>query len=63
MLFRSNHEDAYEAYYNFTVAPWLGVTLDLQVVDQGLTKDLVSGSALKAISPAVIGGLRAYARF
>ena len=58
-----NHEDAYEAYYNFTVAPWLGVTLDLQVVDQGLTKDLVSGSALKAISPAVIGGLRAYVRF
>lgn len=63
-----NHEDVYEAYYNFALAPWLGVTLDLQVVDQGLTKDFSSGQqtqvgVLKAVSPAVSGGLRVYSRF
>ena len=63
-----NHEDVYEAYYNFALAPWLGVTLDLQVVDQGLTKNFPSGpqaqlGALKAVSPAAIGGLRVYSRF
>src|SRR5262245_4613602 len=63
-----NHEDAYEAYYNVAVAPWLGVTVNLQVVDQALEKTRsgsgpLSGSALKGVDTAVIGGLRMYVRF
>jgi porin len=56
-------EDAVEAYYNFAVTPWLGVTLDLQVVEPGLKKTLSSSGQLTDVGTAVIGGLRALVRF
>jgi porin len=58
-----DREDAIEAYYNLSVTPWLGVTVNLQVVDQSLNKTLESGPRLKDVDTAVIGGLRVYARF
>jgi len=54
---------AIEAYYNLAVTPWLGVTVDLQVVDQSLNKTLESGPRLKDVDTAVVGGLRVYTRF
>ncbi len=57
------HEDAVEAYYNVAVTPWLGVTLDLQVVKPGLKKTLGSNGQLEDVGTAVIGGLRAFLRF
>jgi porin len=56
-------EDAIEAYYNFAVTPWLGITLDLQVVEPGLKKTLTPGGQLTGVDTAVIGGLRALIRF
>lgn len=56
-------EDAVEAYYNVAVTPWLGVTLDLQVVEPGLKKTLSSSGQLTDVGTAVIGGLRAFVRF
>jgi porin len=58
-----NREDAVEMYYNFAVAKSIGVTVDLQIVDQALKKTLDSSNRLKNVDTAVIGGLRAYARF
>ena len=58
-----DREDAIEAYYNVAVTRWLGVTVDLQIVDQALNKTLNSGSELRDADTAVIGGLRVYARF
>ena len=56
-------EDAVEAYYNVAVTPWLGVTLDLQVVEPGLRKTLSSSGQLTNVDTAVIGGARAFIRF
>jgi porin len=56
-------EDAVEAYYNIAVTPWLGVTLDLQVVEPGLKKVLGPGGRLEDVDTAVVGGLRAFVRF
>jgi hypothetical protein len=42
---------------------WLGVTVDLQVVNPGLKKTLTSSGELKDVNTAVVGGLRAYVRF
>lgn len=58
-----DHEDAVEAYYNVAVTPWLGVTLDLQVVEPGLKKTLSSTGQLEKVGTAVVGGLRAFVRF
>ena len=58
-----DHEDTVEAYYNAAVTRWLGVTVDLQVIDQGLKRSIEAGPALKKVDTAVIGGLRVYARF
>ena len=57
-----DHEDAVELYYNAAVTKWLGLTVDLQIVDQGLKKTLSNGQ-LKDVDTAVVGGLRAYVRF
>jgi len=57
-----NHEDAVELYYNVAVTKWLGLTADLQIIDQGLKKQL-SGNQLKDVDTAVVGGLRAFMRF
>ena len=56
-------EDAVELYYNFEVTKWLGVSLDLQIVDPAVKKDVSSSGRLKDVDTAVVGGLRAYARF
>ena len=58
-----NNEDAVELYYNFAATKWLGLTVDLQIVNPGLKKTLGSGGQLKDVDTAVVGGLRAFARF
>jgi porin len=58
-----DHEDAVEMYYNFAVTKWLGLTVDLQIVNPGLKKTLTSSGELKDMSTAVVGGLRAFVRF
>ena len=58
-----DHEDAVELYYNIAATKWLGVTVDLQVVNPGLKKTLTSSGELKDVNTAVVGGLRAYVRF
>ena len=58
-----DHEDAVEMYYNFAVTRWLGLTVDLQIVDPGLKKTLGSSGQLQDVNTAVVGGLRAYMRF
>jgi porin len=58
-----DHEDAVELYYNIAATKWLGVTVDLQIVDPGLKKTLTSSGELKDVNTAVVGGLRAYVRF
>jgi porin len=58
------HEDAFEAYYNFAVTGWLSATADLQIVNSGLNKTLnSSGTGLMNIDTDVIVGLRLRARF
>jgi porin len=57
-------EDAVEMYYNCAVTPWLGVTLDLQVVDSAFEKTVDrSSNRLQDNDTAVVGGLRIYSRF
>jgi len=58
-----NTEDAVELYYNFAVTRWLGLTVDLQIVDPGLKKTLTSSGHLQEVNTEVVGGLRAFARF
>ena len=58
-----DHEDAVELYYNVAVTKWLGLTVDLQIVNQGLKKTLTSSGQLKDVDTAVVGGLRAFVRF
>jgi porin len=58
-----DHEDAIELYYNVAVTRWLGLTVDLQIVEPGLKKTLTSSGQLKDVDTAVVGGLRAYVRF
>jgi len=58
-----NHEDAVEIYYNAGIAPWLYVTVDLQIVEPGLKKDIDSAGRLQNVDTAVVGGLRVFTRF
>jgi porin len=58
-----DHEDAVELYYNIAATKWLGLTVDLQVVNPGFKKTLTSSGELKDVNTAVVGGLRAYVRF
>jgi porin len=56
-------EDAVEMYYNASLTPWLGATLDLQIIDQALKKQLDSSGRLTGMGTAVVAGLRLYVRF
>jgi len=59
-----DREDAVEIFYNVALTSWLNVTLDLQVIDQALSKKLRgSGANLNEMDTAVVGGLRTYIRF
>jgi porin len=58
-----DHEDAVEMFYNAAITPWLRMSLDLQIVNPGLQKTLnSSGTSLKNVDTAVIGGVRMYIR-
>jgi porin len=58
------HEDAFEAYYNFAVTGWLSATADLQVVHSGLNKTPNSaGPGLMNVDTDVIAGIRLRVRF
>ncbi len=56
-------EDAVEMYYNAAVTQWLGVSLDLQVINPGLKKTLDSNNNLQDVNTVVVGGVRMYIRF
>ena len=59
-----NYEDAVEMFYNAATTPWLRMSLDLQIVNPALQKTLnSSGTALKNVDTAVVGGVRMYVRF
>ena len=62
-----NHEDTIEMYYNAALTPWLSATPDLQIVNPGLKKTLVSSSqslpALANVDTAVVAGVRLRVRF
>ncbi len=58
------HEDAFEAYYNFAITGWLSATADLQVVNSGLKKAPNSaGTGLMNVDTDVIAGIRLRVRF
>jgi porin len=57
-----DREDAIEMYYNVAVTPWLGVTADLQIIEQGLRKQL-QDNRLIDVDTAIVGGLRVFTRF
>jgi carbohydrate-selective porin OprB len=57
-------DDAVEMYYNASITRWLRMSLDLQVVNPALKKTLnSSGTGLKNVDTAVVGGVRMYIRF
>jgi len=58
-----DHEDAIELYYKLAATKWLGLTVDLQIINPALNKTLTSGGRLKDVDTAVVGGLRAFVRF
>jgi porin len=58
-----DHEDAVEMFYNAAITPWLGMSLDLQVINPGLQKMLNSSNNLQNVDTAVVGGVRMYIRF
>jgi porin len=62
------HEDAIEMYYNAAITPWLNATADLQIINPGLTKTLISSSSqrlplLTNVDTAVVAGVRLRVRF
>jgi porin len=57
-----DREDAVEMYYNAALTPWLGVTLDLQVIEPAIKKKLESNQ-LKNVDTTLIIGSRLYIRF
>jgi hypothetical protein len=59
-----NHDDVVEMYYNAALTAWLSATLDLQIVNPALKKAVnASGTGLKNVDTAVVGGIRLYVRF
>jgi porin len=59
-----DHEDTFELYYNLALTGWLSITPDLQVVNPGLKKTLISsGTALMNVDTATIAGVRFRVRF
>jgi porin len=57
------HEDASEMYYNAALTGWLNLTVDLQIINPGLKKQLNSADTLVNIDTAVILGTRLRVRF
>jgi porin len=55
-------EDAVEIFYNASITSWLNATVDLQVIEPALKKNLTS-SGLENADTAVVAGLRLYMRF
>jgi porin len=58
-----DREDAVELYYNASITPWLGASLDLQIIQPGLKKPLDSSGQLRDMNTSVVPGFRLYARF
>ena len=59
-----DHEDAVEIFYNAAITQWLRVSLDLQIINPGQEKELnSSGTALRNVDTAIVGGVRMYIRF
>ena len=56
-------EDAIELFYNVAVTSWLNATLDLQIIEPALTKNLSSSGRLESAETAVVAGVRMYVRF
>src|SRR5262245_24204773 len=57
-------EDTVEMYYNFATTRAISTTLDLQIVDPGVGKQLDrAGRRLEDVNTAVVAGLRLYMRF
>jgi porin len=56
-------EDAIELYYNVAVTGWLNASLNLQVIEPALAKNLDSSGQLEDADTAVVAGLRVYVRF
>ena len=57
-------EDAIEMYYNAALTPWLGATVDLQVIEPAITKMLdASGNRLTSMDTSLVLGGRFYLRF
>jgi len=57
-----DREDAIEMFYNAALTPWLGVTLDLQVIEPAIKKKIESNQ-LKSVDTTLIVGGRFYIRF
>jgi porin len=56
-------EDAVEMYYNVAVTGWLEATLDLQIINNALTRTLNSSTGrLEPIGTTVVPGVRLYIR-
>jgi porin len=56
-------EDAFEAYYNFALTPWLNTTLDLQIVNPGIKRALNASDQLVTVDTAIVLGGRVRVRF
>lgn len=55
-------EDAAALYSNVAAAKWLGLMVDLQIVDLWLKKTLPSSGGLDEVDIAIVGGLRSFVR-
>jgi porin len=59
-----NKEDAVEMYYNFEITRAVSATLDLQIIDPAIGKQLDrTAQRLEDVNTAVVAGLRLYMRF
>lgn len=56
-------EDAIEIFYNASVTSWLNATLDLQIIEPALKKNLNSSGRLEDADTTVVAGLRLSVRF
>jgi porin len=56
-------EDAIEIFYNASITSWLDATVDLQVIEPALTKNLSSSGRLEDVDTTVVAGLRLRVRF
>lgn len=56
-------EDAIELYYNVAVTGWLNATVNVQLVEPALKRNLSSSGGLEDVDTVVVAGLRLYVRF